>query len=55
MRVLYNRRDVTNLVKGQAICDLGLINPFVHQATPPTHPERGGECVCAIWGVCERG
>jgi hypothetical protein len=27
VKVLYNRRDVSNLIKGQAFCDLGLMTP----------------------------
>ena len=31
VKVLYNRRDVSNLVKGQAFCDLGLMTPGINQ------------------------
>ncbi len=31
VKVLYNRRDVSNLVKGQAFCDLGLMTPGMNQ------------------------
>jgi len=31
VKVLYNRRDVSNLIKGQAFCDLGLMTPGMNQ------------------------